>query len=294
MKACTSWLGLIMAVGLLQPVAAWTQNDPRSGPEADRGREDRMSRMYNPAATETIRGRVAEVERMGPATGPRGGVHLVVKTEDGNVPVMVGPSWYVEDQKVEFHAGDKIEVTGSKMKMDDHSVLLAAEIKKGDQVLRLREKNGMPLWARAGGPGGPGPRAGLGRGMMGEGMMQGGMMRERGPEGKKPEGEMAKPGMMGKKPMRESMMAECQAMMKHHEEMMGKLKEMDARLKRMLGEMNGAYGEQKIDLMAATINELVAQRLAIDRHIAEMSGTMLKHMRAMERGNAGRQTGAGA
>ncbi|MCM8781112.1 MAG: hypothetical protein NC908_04240 [Candidatus Omnitrophica bacterium] len=50
--------------------------------------------------------------------------------------------------------GETLTITGSKLTTGQGVVLLAAEIKAGDQVIKLRDAQGQPLW-RQQGPGGP-------------------------------------------------------------------------------------------------------------------------------------------
>ena len=70
--------------------------------------------------------------------------------------------------------------------------------------------------------------------------------------GAQPEGKMDA-GMMEKH-------KEWQA---RHEKMMEEMKAMDARLDEKVAAMNAAKGDQKVEAMAAVINELVAQRKAM-------------------------------
>jgi hypothetical protein len=44
-------------------------------------------------------------------------------------------------------AGDKIEVKGSRITYQGKPAIIAAEIHKGDEVLMLRDANGIPMWA---------------------------------------------------------------------------------------------------------------------------------------------------
>jgi hypothetical protein len=52
----------------------------------------------------------------------------------------------VTSKHFDFAKGDAITVTGSKVKMGGQDVVIAREIKKGDQVLTLRDARGFPLW----------------------------------------------------------------------------------------------------------------------------------------------------
>jgi hypothetical protein len=106
---------------------------------------------YDPAKEETFTATIVEV-RQAPCEHHANfaGTHLLVKTEEGELEVMLGPAEFVEKQDFAMKAGDKIEITGVKTKMAGEPAFLAREIKKGDAVLTLREKNGRPKWA--GGP----------------------------------------------------------------------------------------------------------------------------------------------
>jgi hypothetical protein len=53
----------------------------------------------------------------------------------------------LEKQDVKIAQNDKIEVKGSRVTTKrGKPVLLAAEVKKGDALLKLRGENGVPLW----------------------------------------------------------------------------------------------------------------------------------------------------
>jgi hypothetical protein len=47
---------------------------------------------------------------------------------------------------VQIKVLDRIQVTGSKIMWEGSPVILAAEAKKGDDVLKLRDPNGVPVW----------------------------------------------------------------------------------------------------------------------------------------------------
>jgi hypothetical protein len=96
---------------------------------------------------ETISGEVTRVDRITPAKGMSGGVHMLVKTDKETVSVHLGPSWYLENQDVKIEAKDKVEVKGSKITFAGKPAVIAMEVKKGDEVLKLRDDNGFPVWS---------------------------------------------------------------------------------------------------------------------------------------------------
>jgi hypothetical protein len=106
-------------------------------------------RNYDPKTVETIQGKVASVEKA-PSKGRSHGVHLTVQTEKETISVHLGPDWYIDKQTPHIEANDTVTVTGSRMNIDGKPALIAAQVKKGDEVLKLRDENGIPAWRRAG------------------------------------------------------------------------------------------------------------------------------------------------
>lgn len=104
-------------------------------------------RMYNPQTVETITGEVVSVDKITPIKGMSYGVHILVKTDKETISVHLGPGWYIENQDIKIARGDKIEVKGSRITFEGKPALIAAEVKKGDEVLTLRDANGVPVWS---------------------------------------------------------------------------------------------------------------------------------------------------
>jgi len=103
--------------------------------------------VYKPDTTETISGEVISVEKTAPKKGMFYGVHLMVKTDEKTVSVHLGPGWYIENQGIKISPEDKVEITGSKVTFDEEEVIIASEVKKGDEVLKLRDEKGIPAWS---------------------------------------------------------------------------------------------------------------------------------------------------
>ena len=140
---CTSILALALVGAAL---AQGGQGVMGSG-----GMSGRMGgRMYDPKAVTTVRGEVVAVNII---SGPRGryqGLHLNLKTASETVAVHLGPSWYFDQQKVSFAPKDNVEITGSLVTFEGKPAIIAAEVKKGGQTLKLRDANGIPVWAGQG------------------------------------------------------------------------------------------------------------------------------------------------
>ena len=95
--------------------------------------------MYDLKTVETLSGEVMAVEKFSPGRGgPPQGLRLRVKFPQETLLVILGPIVYVEQQNVKFAAGDRVEVKGSRMTVRGEPLIVAAEVKKGDQVLKMR------------------------------------------------------------------------------------------------------------------------------------------------------------
>ena len=104
-------------------------------------------KMYDPKTVETVSGEVTGVSRMTPRKGMSAGIHMNVKTDKETISVHLGPSWYLENQDLKIEPKDKVEVKGSKITFEGKPAIIAAEVKKGDEVLRLRDDAGFPVWS---------------------------------------------------------------------------------------------------------------------------------------------------
>jgi hypothetical protein len=105
---------------------------------------------YDPATEVTLKGTVEEVKEMDCAECPRGtkGTHITLRTGDQSYDVHLGPTSYLADQKFAVAKNDQVEVTGSKVKQGDVEVILARQVKNGDQAIKLRDAQGIPVWSR--------------------------------------------------------------------------------------------------------------------------------------------------
>ena len=103
--------------------------------------------MYNPATTETLSGEVIGIELTVPMKRMNQGIALVVKTEKETVTVHLGPSWYMERLDTKVVKGDQVEIKGVRTTIWGKPVVIAAEVKKGDKVLVLRNASGVPVWS---------------------------------------------------------------------------------------------------------------------------------------------------
>ncbi len=72
-------------------------------------------RMYNTATVAAVSGEVVSIDKLTPMKGMNYGIHLLVKTGDGDVSVHLGPAWYVERLDTKINKGDRVDVKGSRI-----------------------------------------------------------------------------------------------------------------------------------------------------------------------------------
>lgn len=149
------WMAL--GVALAVPLAALAEASAQApapggcpcGQRAGRGHGHgaHAGRMFDPSAVTTVQGDVVEVAT---GQGPRAeGVHLTLAVGSENLAVMVGPGSWLDQQPVKLAKGDRLEVKGARTAFGGQPVLVAQEIRKGDQVLTLRDASGLPAWRGA-------------------------------------------------------------------------------------------------------------------------------------------------
>lgn len=103
--------------------------------------------IYNPATVESECGEVVSVDRITPMKGMGTGIHIQLKTDKETISVHLGPAWYIERLDARIEKGDRVEIKGSRVTVDGKPAIIAAEVKKGDELLKLRDDSGIPVWA---------------------------------------------------------------------------------------------------------------------------------------------------
>ncbi len=145
-----SWMSLAASVAVLMltgPTALAAQ--PRGGGQGGGPR-------YDTATEATVAGTVEAVEQITGRGGGRGrrglgGTHLTLKTAAETLEVHLGPTAFLNEQKVVVAKGDTVEIIGSRVTVDDERVFIAKSVKKGSSVWTLRDASGLPLWRGGGG-----------------------------------------------------------------------------------------------------------------------------------------------
>jgi hypothetical protein len=147
MKNLITIFAVIMMFGFVTGPTAFAQQGGMRKGGGGWGHGSSYGKMYNPETVEKIRGEVVSLDKMMLMKGMSHGIHAVIKTESETISVHLGPEWYIDNQDGRIEPGDTIEVKGSRITFDGKPVIVAAEVKRGDEVLVLRDKNGIPVWS---------------------------------------------------------------------------------------------------------------------------------------------------
>ncbi len=152
MKPLTA-VPLLLSIALASPAAP-----AHSAPWDGSSRLNRVMTAYDVNTVETFSGTVEKLYEKVPSHFPNRyslGYHLVLKTETEAVEVHVGPVWFIRSLEGRIGKGDRIRVIGSVSEGDPSAdgkkgmrEVEAAEVwKDGAVVLKLRDRDGLPLWS---------------------------------------------------------------------------------------------------------------------------------------------------
>jgi hypothetical protein len=101
---------------------------------------------YDVKTVETVGGRVLSIEKTAPANRRGYWINALLLTGKEAVAVQLGPAWYIDNQRPRIQPNDTIKVTGSRVTVDGRPMIVAADITRGSEVLKLREANGIAVW----------------------------------------------------------------------------------------------------------------------------------------------------
>ena len=117
-------------------------------PGPGRKDQDPYKNIFDSKTIKTISGQVIKVDQIY-QPGVSLEMRLTVFVDNKNVmPVYLGPAFYIVgfERGKEFKIGDKVTVTGSQVTVRGELFMLATTVKRGNDALRLRDKDGTPQW----------------------------------------------------------------------------------------------------------------------------------------------------
>jgi hypothetical protein len=107
------------------------------------GKYDMLYDKYN---IQTYVGKIAKIDTISPSREMSYGVFMVIKDNNNEYTVHLGPAWYMMYQDVVFGVGSEVEVKGCRVTFEGREFIMAAEVNFKDKVLLLRDKEGLPSW----------------------------------------------------------------------------------------------------------------------------------------------------
>lgn len=110
------------------------------------GVESPYSRCFVPSRIATFSGEVTQITTTVPLPGMSDGIALLLTMKAVSIPVLLGPTWYIEHLDGRIEIGDRIDVIGAKAFAEGLPAVIAAEVRKGESVLVLRDAAGVPVW----------------------------------------------------------------------------------------------------------------------------------------------------
>ena len=132
-------LGLV-AIGLLSLFlvsSSWAQSGPRL----------HYSNLFDPGTVETVQGEVLALGKTLAGNGRDYCLNLTLNTSRGKVLVILMPEKYAGERGLPLKPKDRLEVTGSRITLPGTPAIIAAEIRYGERILKLRDATGRPVWA---------------------------------------------------------------------------------------------------------------------------------------------------
>jgi len=115
-------------------------NPPRTG--------DPYKKLFDSKTIKTISGQVIKIDQV-PEFGFGPQMRLTVYIDKKNIlPVYLGPAFYLVApwQAKHFKLGDEVTVSGSQVTVSGEPFMIATTVKRGNEVLRVRDKDGIPEW----------------------------------------------------------------------------------------------------------------------------------------------------
>jgi sporulation protein YlmC with PRC-barrel domain len=110
--------------------------------------EDPYKKIFDPKTIKTISGHVIKIDQV-PEFGFGLQMRLTVLIDKKEIlPVYLGPAYYLVGpwQSNRLKLGAQVTVSGSQVTVGGEPLMVAMTVKRGNEVLRLRDQEGIPAW----------------------------------------------------------------------------------------------------------------------------------------------------
>ncbi len=95
---------------------------------------------------ETVTGKVSEVIRRARPGPIKAMVDVRLTSDSKKMLVRLAPIEFLEEKKFAVKQGEVLSVSGYRMTTAEGKFLVAIEVRRGSQTLRLRHSPGKPAW----------------------------------------------------------------------------------------------------------------------------------------------------
>jgi len=147
MKTTTFSAATVVVLTFLLAANCFAQRGMKRNGSGGWGTTGTYNSVYDLKTVETILGEVVSVDSMTFGKGMPYGIHVVVKTDEETISVHLGPAWYIQNQDTQIQIKDVIQVRGSRISFGGPPALIAAEVKDGKGILKLRNDSDIPVWS---------------------------------------------------------------------------------------------------------------------------------------------------
>ncbi len=106
---------------------------------------------YDPGSSVNFSATVTDIREV-PKGSPLNGLHLTVidTDKDATVEVYVAPVAFLKELQVSYAKGDRLQITGSRVKFGSGTIVLVREVRRDADTAYFRDERGKPYWS--GGP----------------------------------------------------------------------------------------------------------------------------------------------
>jgi len=111
----------------------------------------RYCSLWDPSGAAEVTGEIEAIESFSPGGADMGrGVSLRLRTKEEareRVQVHLGPSWFVQEKLPGLEIGEQITAKGCSAHFGRQDVIIASEVERNRNRIRMRTKEGHPEWA---------------------------------------------------------------------------------------------------------------------------------------------------
>ena len=107
---------------------------------------DRLTKAYRDSENVHFDGTVRSTRSLDIAEGMPNATAIMVRTDDGDREVVLGPGWYVSAEEMWFPDGAEVSVLGRNVRLDGQDLFFATVVNRLEGERIVLWKDGTPVW----------------------------------------------------------------------------------------------------------------------------------------------------